>query len=189
MRHLLGFVFLLTAYSTLAAADDPSPSDALAILTALKATVVPAKPTEADKVVKIDLSRRPLRDDQLKVIGALKSVRELNLSGPLQKAKGGKRVYAAKQITDEGIKGIAGMTELVTLELDGTHLTDAGLKHLAGMKKLKTLNLSGTKVTNDGMEELTKLASLETVILTDTKVNGDGETILKRWKLELSISR
>ena len=36
-------------------------------------------------------------------------------------------------ITDEGMKNLAGLTNLTELALDGTGVSDAGLAHLAGL--------------------------------------------------------
>jgi hypothetical protein len=42
---------------------------------------------------------------------------------------------------------------IITVFLNGTQMTDVGLKELAGLKQLKTLILSGTKVTDAGVAE------------------------------------
>jgi hypothetical protein len=193
MRRLLVCPLIVVAFCAVTPAADPTPQDALALLTKMKArTQPPVKTAEPDKIVTIDFGRKPITNSDLKVIGVLKSVRVLNMGGPYanaKDAKGKNNTFAPKQINDDGLKSIAGMTELVTLELDGTHVTDAGLKHLAGMKKLKTLVLSSTRVTDEGMEDLTKLPSLETVTLFETKITDAGVTTLKRWKLSLVINR
>ena len=44
-------------------------------------------------------------------------------------------------MTDAGLKELAGLKSLQTLDLNGTQVTDAGLKELAGLKSLQTLNL------------------------------------------------
>ena len=40
-------------------------------------------------------------------------------------------------------------------------MTDAGLKELAGLKSLQTLNLTNTQVTDAGLKELAELKSLQ----------------------------
>jgi len=57
-------------------------------------------------------------------------------------------------VTDAGLKELASLTQLQTLDLDNTKVTDAGLKELAGLKQLRELHLSGTKVTDAGVQEL-----------------------------------
>ena len=60
------------------------------------------------------------------------------------------------QVTDAGLKELAGLKSLQTLNLDFTKVTDAGLKELAGLNSLQSLYLWGTKVTGAGFEELRK---------------------------------
>src|SRR5262245_19804189 len=51
------------------------------------------------------------------------------------------------------------------LDLFDTQLTDAGLKELAGLKTLHTLDLGVTKVTDAGLKELAGLKSLHALDL------------------------
>ncbi len=167
-------------------AADPTPDDAFNLLNKLK--IKYRKDKKGNGITIVDLSRKKITDNDLKTLAALKSVHDLNLSGPIARTSGDKIIYEAKQISDEGLKNIAGMTELRQLTLDGTHVTDAGLKHLLGMKKLQNLVLSDTKVTDSGMETLTKLPALRNLNLLNTKVTETGIGVLKRWKSELKIN-
>ena len=54
--------------------------------------------------------------------------------------------FRGTQVTDAGLKELAGLTELQLLDLEGTQVTDAGLKELAGLKKLQGLYLYSTQV-------------------------------------------
>ncbi len=182
MRILLGSVLILFGCCKLLPAADPTPEDAQKLLDKLK-------PKGRKKANHIDLGRIKITNDDLKVLSALTKTVDLELSGPILKGKGDKQVFAPQQIDDEGVKNIAGMTELRRLSLDGTHVTDEGLKHLAGMKKLETLILSDTKVTDEGMEALTKLPKLSTLSLINTKVTDTGIGVLKRWNIELKIQK
>ena len=47
-------------------------------------------------------------------------------------------------LNDAGLKELAALKNLTTLNLSHTNVTDAGLKELAALKNLTTLNLSGT---------------------------------------------
>ena len=60
------------------------------------------------------------------------------------------------QVTDAGLKELAGLKNLHTLNLNFTPVTDAGLKELADLKNLHTLDLSFTAVTDAGLAELQK---------------------------------
>jgi hypothetical protein len=67
-------------------------------------------------------------------------------------------------VTDAGLKHLAGLKRLQHLSLYKSEVTDAGLKHLAGLKQLKTFNLSKTKVTAKGIADLKKaLPKLEII--------------------------
>lgn len=187
MRRFFGPLVVLIGCCTLLPAADPTPDDAFKLLDKLK--VKYRKDKKGDGLAIVDLARKKISDDDLKTLAALKNVRNLNLSGPIQKTVGEKIIYEPKQITDAGLKYLEGWTELQELSLDGTNITDAGLKSLAGMKKLKRLILSDTKVTDDGMEQLTKLPALTDVQLLNTKVTDSGVGVLKRWKENIRVTR
>src|SRR5206468_2949149 len=72
-------------------------------------------------------------------------------------------------VTDAGVKELAGLKSLQALNLFNTKLTDAGLKELAGLKSLQTLDLSFTQVTDAGLKELGGLKGLQTLYLTATQ--------------------
>jgi hypothetical protein len=80
----------------------------------------------------------------------------------------------AWQLTDAGLKELAGLKSLQSLDLSGTQVTDAGLKELAGQKSLQWLNLYRTKVSDAGLKELAGLKSLQTLNLNDTQVTDAG---------------
>jgi internalin A len=184
IRPLLGAGIVLAVACTVTLAADPTPADAVALIEKLKGRHLPKG---SDKVTTVELGRKKVTDNDLKVIAALTTVRILNLGSEMTKDKSGKGIYKSA-ITDEGVKNIAGMTQLQKLELDGANVTNAGLKHLSGMKSLTNLSLSGTKVTDEGMEELKNLPKLQFLNLYDTKVTDTGISLLKRWKIELNIS-
>jgi hypothetical protein len=187
MRRLIGSLIILVVCCTLLPAADPTPEDAIKLLDKLKARY--RKDKKGDGINFVDLGRKKITDNDLKTISALNKVKDLNIGGPIQKTVGDKIVFEPKQISDVGLKHLAGWTDLQELSLDGTHVTDEGLKHLAGMKKLKRLILSDTKVTDDGMEHLTKLTALTDVQLFNTKVTETGVGVLKRWKPEIRVAR
>jgi hypothetical protein len=60
-------------------------------------------------------------------------------------------------VTDTGLKELAEMKGLQTLDLHNTlKVTDAGLKDLAGLQGLQTLDLRYTQVTDAGVADLQK---------------------------------
>ena len=78
-----------------------------------------------------------------------------------------------KQVTDAGLKELAGLKNLTRLVLVRAMVTDAGMKELAALKNLTDLSLGGTKVTDAGLKELAKLKSLAKLDLTTLQtLNG-----------------
>jgi hypothetical protein len=91
------------------------------------------------------------------------------------------------EMTDAGLKHVAGLKQLQTLDLRHTKVTDAGLEHLAGLKKLRVLNLRRTQVTDKGLEHLAGLKKLRTLSLYGTKVTDEGEADLRKALPDLEI--
>ena len=79
-----------------------------------------------------------------------------------------------RQVTDAGLKELAGLMSLQGLNLSRTRVTDAGLKELAGLMSLQRLDLRGTRVTDAGLKELAGLKSLQSLDLGDTQVTDAG---------------
>ena len=77
-------------------------------------------------------------------------------------------------MTDTGLKELAALTQLQTLDLSQTSVTDAGLHELAGLKELIRLILSETRVTDAGLTELAGLQQLQTLELSFTKMTDAG---------------
>jgi Leucine-rich repeat (LRR) protein len=78
------------------------------------------------------------------------------------------------KVTDAGLKELDGLTQLQALQLGSTQVTDAGLKELAGLKQLRTLHLHGLKVTDAGLKELDGLTELKSLDLSSTQVTDAG---------------
>ena len=77
----------------------------------------------------------------MKELAALKNLTKLDLS--------------ETKLTDAGLKELAKLQSLTTLELrSNPGVTDASVKELKQLKQLITLDLRGTKVTNLGLHEL-----------------------------------
>jgi hypothetical protein len=65
--------------------------------------------------------------------------------------------------------------------------TDAGLKELAGLKNLQTLDLSGTKVTGEGLKELAALKNLQSLDLRETQVTDTGVRALQKDLKDINV--
>ena len=90
-------------------------------------------------------------------------------------------------ITDTGLAQIKGMTTLTRLHLEQTKVTDKGLANLKGLSNLTYLNLYGTEITDRGLEELAGLSNLKNLYLWQTKVTEAGVNKLKKALPKLEI--
>jgi putative membrane-bound dehydrogenase-like protein len=99
------------------------------------------------KLTKLETLRMPglneitLKDADVKNLGALQNLREVNL---------GKNAELGDRALDE----VAALANLRTLNLQETKVTDTGLRKLATLKNLRHLVITGTKVTEAGVNEL-----------------------------------
>jgi internalin A len=77
-------------------------------------------------------------------------------------------------VTDSGLKELAGLKSMQALNLHDARVTDAGVKELAGLENLQSLNLGFTKITDSGLKELAAMKSLQALVLVSTKVTDAG---------------
>ena len=135
-------------------------------------------------IVNFDEGSDPTNDD-LKVVQRFNELKQLTLMN-------------RKQITDDGLRHLSGLTDLEVLALNGTNvggaglsnlrqcrklkglpmnnapITDIGLSHIAHLDNLEWLQLSGTKITDDGLSHLSGLTGLESLELRDTEISDAG---------------
>jgi Leucine-rich repeat (LRR) protein len=124
-------------------------------------------------------------------------LQDLYLSGPQITDEGIKELAGLKnlqtlhltftKVTHVGLKSLAGLQELQSLNLSGAQVTDAALKALAGFRKMQTLGLAAGRFTDDGLKELARLKNLHYVDLSFTKVTGTGVAELQKALPELEI--
>jgi len=79
-----------------------------------------------------------------------------------------------KQIGDETLDHLKGLTKLEWLNLCNTQVTDDGLWHLRGLTKLNTLSLSSRQITDVGLEHLRGLTKLKQLSLGGTQLTDGG---------------
>lgn len=94
----------------------------------------------------------------------------------------------SKEFTDSGVRYLARMPRLQTLDLSGTKITDQGLTVFRQLKDLTTVNLSWTPMTDAGIANLSDCAHLERVELWGTQT-GDGAIRVLTGKSKLSHFR
>lgn len=93
-------------------------------------------------------------------------------------------------ITDVGMGYLKNMTHLHSLVLGSRSITDAGLANLSGMHALDILNLSGSSITDAGMVEIGKLTGLSKLFLNHTAITDASipEIIKLRYLQRLDIT-
>jgi hypothetical protein len=89
------------------------------------------------------------------------------------------RLHSCRYVTDDGLRRLSGLTNLIELDLTQWGITDNGLKSIGPMSKLETLNLTSTAITDAGIEILLSLLpnmpSFKKIMLTGTKVSENGK--------------
>src|SRR5262249_18133567 len=130
MRRYIGALVVVGAAALLAAAEDRGADEqkAMDALTKLGSKITLDENAPGKPVVGVDLRGSAANDADLAGLKALPKLRGLNLG--------------ATGVTDAGLKELAALKALQTLDLTGCpKVTDAGLKQLAAVKGLKELHL------------------------------------------------
>ena len=73
----------------------------------------------------------------------------------------------------EALEGLYGLHHLIFL-IGDNNISDEGLRHLAGLTNLRTLVLTGHKISDKGLEHLVNLTNLENLGLDFTQVTTEG---------------
>src|SRR5207237_863821 len=90
---------------------------------------------------------------------------------------------AKTKVTDAGLKEVLRFKRLAVLDLSGTQVTDLGLKDIAAIKSLTSLRLDGSKVTDAGLKELSGLKHLVTISLGKSQMTDAS----LRWLRERDL--
>ena len=93
------------------------------------------------------------------------------------------------EITSEGLVHLKVFRSLRRLHLERTKIDDSGLENLSGLTELEYLNLYQTEVSDAGLAHLAGLKKLKKIYLWDTKVSDIGVRKLQKALPELVISR
>jgi hypothetical protein len=76
---------------------------------------------------------------------------------------------------DDRLKLLDRLSQIESVQLEGSNVTDAVLEHLRGLHQLKTVLLGGcTQVTDAGLDRLSGLSQLRELDLSDTQVTVAG---------------
>ena len=87
---------------------------------------------------------------------------------------------ANRDVTDQTLINLKGMTRLRELDLSNTQVDDDGLKELEALPGLETLRLKGTRITDEGFRKW--LAPREALIQLDLQGTGVTKESGKAWK-------
>ena len=141
---------------------------------------LPASPAPGIASAPLTADYRP----QLKTIAGLESSLGVRLVPRSQNPTDGlilRTASAPERCSDATLEQLAPVANLIVdAELARTKVTDNGLKTIAGFSNLKSLDLSHTAVTSAGTNDLAKLDKLEFLNLTETKVTPDAITELQK---------
>jgi hypothetical protein len=104
----------------------------------------------------------------LKDLGRQTGLRKLDLSN----------VYA---VDNDGLDALSSLSELEELSLDGANITDDGLRHLAGFTNLRKLSLYAAHgITGRGLSHLAALQQLKELDLAETECGDESAAALAR---------
>lgn len=96
---------------------------------------------------------------------------------------------AKTKITGRGLVHLKGLTQLRILHLEMTNVDDAGIAHLAGLDNLEYLNLYLTKVTDKSLAHLKGMKKLKKLYVWQTKITDSGVENLKKSLPQLKVVR
>jgi Leucine-rich repeat (LRR) protein len=111
---------------------------------------------------RVDLNGSPAGNAAVGRLAKLASLKHLGLS--------------STDITDAAPLG--DLTQIESLDLSATDLTNTGLKSLAGLSALRSLVLRDARFTDAGLESLTPLINLRQLDLARTRLSDKGMTSL-----------
>jgi hypothetical protein len=94
-------------------------------------------------------------------------------------------------VTEKGLQSLAGLTNLVDLDLSFARFAEPGLQVLVTLPQLKRLGLEQTTVTDKAMVWIAQLTGLEALNLNYTTVSDAGFAKLEGLKslTELKLDR
>ena len=166
-----------TSSSTPAPVQTPTPPDTdedrtVKAIEKLGGQVLRNSDDPARPIIELDLSGAAVADKEMKEMAAMKGLQKLQT------------VYLVNHhdVTDTGLKDLAGWKDLKKLNLEGTAVTARkGCTMLTrGLKDLTELDLIGTQVTDEGLKELADLKKIRKLKLFGTRVTDAGVAALQK---------
>ncbi len=95
-----------------------------------------------------------------------------------------KQLFLCKgQATDEALASVAGLKDLeMFFILDAAEITDAGVKNLAGLTKLQNIHINNSKIGDGALEVFARLPALKHLSLQGNAFNDEGLKHLENMK-------
>lgn len=84
------------------------------------------------------------------------------------------------EITDQDLRRLSDLKNLLVLNVMGTSVTDAGLKELAALTTLQSLNVAVTTINGSGFQHLSKLGKLEVLLCGGAPISDASLVHLKK---------
>ena len=135
------------------------------------------------KLQSLTLEGTEVTEEVMKEVAALPKLTFLSLidsnvtnAGLAHLSKSLQWVYINKKsrVTDEGMKHLARLPELISLRLHGFPLTAVGLRHLSVLPKLADLTLSGPTIGDEEIAALSGFPQLDRLGLNETSFKDKG---------------
>jgi internalin A len=140
------------------------------------------------ELVALDLHDSPVTDNDMLPVLACTQLQMVNLSGTqvgdaglacLRNLVGVRELWlTGTNVSDEGIKMIAGFGHLKSISLARTQVSDAGLKQLESLTELEILHVGETSISDEGLRHLRGLGHLREVYATESRVTTGGASEL-----------
>ncbi len=134
----------------------------LAPMSSQEVSIVKSGGVVAMRLRDVNLSRRPIQDQDLRFLAALNDPPLLRLH------------LAGTRITDDGLALISKSKSLYELDISDTRVSSAGLRHIVVLSNMCRLHLSGTQVCDEDMDQIRKLTKLIELRLDRTRITGAG---------------
>ncbi len=141
-----------------------------------------------ERLEKLRVADCDLDDDCLTEIGAITSIRNLDLShNPRITGAGLTQLYdlplealhlVSNRIDDRGVETLVKLTRLKFLDLQDTKVTTKSCENLSTLAHLEVLSLAGISMNKEGLNHLAKIKTLKTLLLDHSGLDDDGLRIL-----------
>ena len=146
----------------------------------------------------LDAGAANFEDDDLAIFASCQGLKKLWINGSQATASGVQVIAGLSNLMsvnlddialdDTAVASLGNHSELKRLYLARTLVTDVGVEQLTGLGKLIGIGLEGTKVTDSSTEHLAKLSTLKELRLGDTALTDDGAKQLAKLKKLQSVN-